>query len=107
MARSFFDLYDGTLTRDSHGIECAGLEEIAEAAMQAVPDMVKGKIPSKVAIRRTRCWFATSATLSSTRLASRSGASGWVRTPRRSVSRSIEARRPRPNLRGPFPYCTP
>ena len=45
MARYFFDFYDGALTRDSHGIECCGPEEIAQEAIQALPDMVKRKVP--------------------------------------------------------------
>ena len=45
MARYFFDLYDGHLRRDPHGVECAGPEEIAQEAMQALPDVAKGKIP--------------------------------------------------------------
>ena len=27
MARYFFDFYDGDLTRDQHGVECAGFPE--------------------------------------------------------------------------------
>lgn len=52
MPRYFFDIHNGTSTRDEDGTECADLDAVRAQAMRTLPDIARDDIP-KDGDRRT------------------------------------------------------
>ncbi|TXN80291.1 hypothetical protein FV234_17525 [Methylobacterium sp. WL8] len=45
MPRYFFDIHDGSHTRDDVGVECADLQSVALAAKKILPAVAKDEVP--------------------------------------------------------------
>ena len=45
MPRYFFDIHDGTSTRDDTGTECADPEAARKLAIRTLPDIARDEIP--------------------------------------------------------------